>query len=54
MGGTDDRFYSEDLFRRTAAGIPQGRVVLFPDRSHVHVAGSKLAAGLALGFLISE
>ena len=30
LGGSSDGFYSEDLFRRTAAGIPDGRVVLFP------------------------
>jgi pimeloyl-ACP methyl ester carboxylesterase len=52
LGGTNDRFYSEDLFRRTAAGIPQGRAVLFPGKSHVYVASSKVAAGIALGFLI--
>lgn len=53
LGGTADTFYSEDLFRRTASGIPQGRAVIFPGKSHVHVAGSKMAAGIALGFLMS-
>ncbi|HET6668354.1 MAG TPA: alpha/beta hydrolase [Intrasporangium sp.] len=52
LGGTADRFYSSDLFRRTAAGIPHGRAVLLPGKSHVHVAGSKVPAGIALGFLI--
>jgi pimeloyl-ACP methyl ester carboxylesterase len=52
LGGSADKFYSADLFRRTAAGIPQGRAVIFPGKSHVHVAGSKVAAGMALGFLI--
>jgi pimeloyl-ACP methyl ester carboxylesterase len=52
LGGTADTFYSEDLFRRTASGIAQGRAVIFPGRSHVRVAGSKQAAGNALGFLI--
>jgi pimeloyl-ACP methyl ester carboxylesterase len=52
LGGGADTFYSTDLFRRTAAGIPHGRAVIFPGRSHVHVAGSKVAAGMALGFLI--
>jgi hypothetical protein len=40
------------LFRRTAAAIPDGRVVLFPGKSHMYVAGSALPAGVALGFLI--
>jgi pimeloyl-ACP methyl ester carboxylesterase len=53
LGGTGDRFYTEDLFRRTAAGVPDGRVVLFPGKSHGHVAGSKVAAGVALGFLLA-
>lgn len=52
LGGTDDRFYSEDLFRRTAAGIPHGRAVILPGKSHLYAAGSKVAAGIALGFLI--
>jgi pimeloyl-ACP methyl ester carboxylesterase len=54
LGGTDDVFYSEDLFRRTAGGIPGGQAVVFPGRSHVHVAGSKVAAGIALGFLLAS
>ncbi len=52
LGGSADTFYSTDLFRRTADGIPHGRVVLFPGKSHLHVAGSKMADGIALGFLI--
>jgi pimeloyl-ACP methyl ester carboxylesterase len=54
LGGTRDAFYSEDLFRRTADGVPGGQVVLFPGKSHVHVAGSKVAAGIALGFLLAS
>jgi pimeloyl-ACP methyl ester carboxylesterase len=52
LGGTADAFYSRDLFERTAAGLPQGRAVVFPGRSHVSVAGSKVAAGIALGYLV--
>jgi hypothetical protein len=44
--------YSEDLFRRTAAGMRDGRVVLFPGKNHMYVAGSALPAGVALGFLL--
>ena len=54
LGGTDDVFYSEDLFRRTAEGIPNGKAVIFPGKSHVQVAGSKVAAGIALGYLLAS
>ncbi|RYP80307.1 alpha/beta hydrolase [Nocardioides guangzhouensis] len=52
LGGTADPFYSEDLFRRTADGIPRGRVVLFPGKGHIYAAGSKVPAAVALGFLL--
>ena len=52
LGGGRDAFYSEELFRRTAAGIPDGRVVIFPGKSHLYVAGSAVPAGVALGFLV--
>lgn len=53
LGGTADGFYSRDLFERTAAGIPRGRAVIFPGKSHLYVAGSKLPAGMALGYLLA-
>jgi hypothetical protein len=53
LGGGADGFYSEQLFRLTAAGIPQGRrAVILPGRSHAYVSASKVTAGIALGFLI--
>jgi pimeloyl-ACP methyl ester carboxylesterase len=52
LGGTADPFYSSDLFRRTAAGVPHGQLVLLPGKSHIYVSGAKVPAGLALGFLI--
>jgi len=52
LGGSADRFYSTELFRRTAAGIPDGRAVILPGKTHLYVAGSKTAAGIALGFLL--
>jgi pimeloyl-ACP methyl ester carboxylesterase len=51
-GGSRDPFYSEDLFRRTAGGIPRGRAVVFPGKGHAYGAGSKAALNLALGFLL--
>ena len=52
LGGTADQYYSEDLFRRTAAAIPHGRAVILPGKSHGYVGGSKLTARFALGFLL--
>jgi pimeloyl-ACP methyl ester carboxylesterase len=52
LGGGADTFYTADLFTRTAAGIPRGRAVVIPGKSHVHVAGSKTVAGIGLGFLL--
>ena len=54
LGGTNDRFYTEDLFRRTADGIPDGRAVVLPGKSHGYVAGSKETAGIALDFLLGR
>jgi pimeloyl-ACP methyl ester carboxylesterase len=52
LGGTADAFYSEDLFRRTADRIPDGRAVIFSGKSHMYVAGSAAPAAVALGFLV--
>jgi pimeloyl-ACP methyl ester carboxylesterase len=52
IGGSADPYYSEDLFRRTAAGIPGGQAVIFPRNGHLCASGSPAAAGIALGFLL--
>jgi pimeloyl-ACP methyl ester carboxylesterase len=52
LGGTVDPFYTEDLFRRTASGVPDGRAVIFAGKSHLYAAGSGTANSLALGFLL--
>lgn len=54
LGGSADRFYSTDLFWRTADGIPSGRAIILAGKSHLYLAGSKAAAGMALGFLLGE
>lgn len=53
MGGSTDPYYSEDLFRRTAAQIPGGRAVIFPGKGHLYASASKAAASIALGFLLA-
>jgi pimeloyl-ACP methyl ester carboxylesterase len=35
VAGTDDPFYTEALFRETAAGIPNARLVLYEGKGHV-------------------
>ncbi len=52
QGGTKDVFYDEDLFRRTAEGIPDGQVVIYEGKGHAFVAGSSKTATTALGFLL--
>lgn len=52
MGGTKDVFYSEELFRRTADGIPQGQVRIYDGKGHAYVAGSRAPAATALEFLL--
>ena len=52
IGGTTDPYYSESLFRLTAAGIPGGQAVIFPGKGHLYAGGSKTAASIALGFLL--
>ena len=54
LGGTADGFYTRDLFERTAAAIPRGRVVVWEGMSHVGVAGGKVPAAVALGYLLAE
>lgn len=51
-GGGRDPWYSEELFRRTADGVADGRAVVFPGKGHVYGSGSKTALGVALGFLL--
>ena len=53
IGGSADPYYSEDLFRRTAAGIPDGRALIYPRKGHLYASGSPAAASVALGFLLA-
>ncbi|RYU09935.1 hypothetical protein ETU37_19050 [Nocardioides iriomotensis] len=53
LGGDADGFYTRELFETTAAGIPHGRAVVMRGRSHVYVAGGRVPATLALGYLLA-
>jgi pimeloyl-ACP methyl ester carboxylesterase len=52
VGGSADAYYSEELFRLTAAGIPGGRAVIFPGKGHLYASTSPAAASIALYFLL--
>ena len=54
LGGSADPYYSEELFRRTAAGIPGGQAVVFPGKGHLYAAAARPAASIALGFLLAR
>jgi len=53
VGGEADPFYSADLFRRTAAGVQDGRAVVFPNKGHGYASVSRTASNIVLGFLLA-
>jgi len=53
IGGGRDVFYSEELFRDTAAGVRDGRVHIFPDWGHARTSSSAATINLALGFMLA-
>ena len=53
IGGGGDIFYSEELFRGTAAGVQDGRAHIFPDWGHARASSSAATSHLALGFLLA-
>lgn len=53
IGGGNDAFYTPELFRDTAAGIPDGRLHLFPGWGHGRASGSTATAQITLGFMLA-
>ena len=53
IGGGKDAFYTEDLFRETAAGVPDGRVHIFPGYGHGRACTSTATTHLTLGFMLA-
>jgi len=53
IGGAKDVFYTRALFEETAAGVPDGRAHIYPDRGHGRVSTSSETSVLALGFLLA-
>jgi pimeloyl-ACP methyl ester carboxylesterase len=52
IAGANDPCYSEELFRQTAAGIPHGRLILYPGMGH-YVAGKQFERDV-LTFLMED
>lgn len=53
IGGSKDVFYTEDLFRQTAAGVRDGRVHIFPGYGHGRASMCTETAHLTLGFMLA-
>jgi pimeloyl-ACP methyl ester carboxylesterase len=54
IGGGNDRFYTQELFRGTAAGVQNGRAHIFPGWGHLRASASSATAHLTLGFMLAE
>jgi pimeloyl-ACP methyl ester carboxylesterase len=53
IGGGEDRFYPAELFERTASGVPDGRVHIFPTWGHGRTSTSSSTAHITLGFFLA-
>lgn len=54
IGGDRDRYYSPQLFRQTAEGIPNARLVLYEGRAHVGTFADRRFARDVLTFLQAQ
>lgn len=52
IGGARDRFYHPDLFRRTAASIPNAMLRLYRGKGHAGTVGSSITTREVLSFLL--
>ena len=53
IAGGNDRFYSQELFQGTAAGVQDGRVHIFPGWGHLRASSSTATNHLSLGFMLA-
>jgi pimeloyl-ACP methyl ester carboxylesterase len=53
IGGADDKFYSQELFRGTAAGVQDGRAHIFPGWGHARASSATATSHVALGFTLA-
>ena len=54
VAGERDRFYSPELFRRTAAAIPGARLCLYPGKGHIGVMAHRPGVREILRFLAAD
>jgi pimeloyl-ACP methyl ester carboxylesterase len=53
IGGSNDHFYTQELFQGTAAGVQDGRVHIFPGWGHVRASSSTATTRLTRGFMLA-
>lgn len=53
IGGTQDAFYTRELFEGTAAGVQDGRAHIFQGWGHLRTSGSSATTNLTLGFMLA-
>jgi pimeloyl-ACP methyl ester carboxylesterase len=51
VGGARDQYYGPAVFRETAFGLPNGRLILNPDKGHAGAQISRVTLGEVLRFL---
>ena len=51
IGGGRDRYYGADVFGETASGLPNGRLLLYPDKGHVGTQTNRKAISEVFRFL---
>lgn len=51
VGGGRDRFYGPEVFRETVAGLPNGRLLLYPDKGHAGTQTDRKTIAEVLRFL---
>lgn len=51
VGGARDSYYGEEVFRETASGLPNGRLLLYRDKGHVGTQTSRKTINEVLRFL---
>lgn len=51
IGGGRDRYYGADAFRDTSSGLPNGRLVLYPDKGHAGAQTDRRAIDAVFRFL---
>jgi pimeloyl-ACP methyl ester carboxylesterase len=54
IGGARDAVYSPAIFKETADGVQDGRLILYPDTDHAKVFTNKHLADDVAAFLLDE